>query len=228
VFRKKTVTDGYITAISMRRMLVTNLYDKVVILSLKSMTQTNSGKLISLISSDLVTVESGLAYFGVMLCAPFVNVVAYVLLANVVGVKYTLVAVALWVVLMLLQYGSTEWSKRLKSAESALNDERLKLVNDLVVGSRVIKCYGWEHHYVKKVNETRKKQMKFVMKLNIIQSLSNSIFQNMGLIVVLIILLSEWKAGNEIKNSVAVAMLSMIYYVFFAVNTILYMGLVNV
>jgi hypothetical protein len=41
--------------------------------------------------------------------------------------------------------------KNLKSKEGALNDERLKLIGDMVVGCRTIKCYGWEKHYIKKI-----------------------------------------------------------------------------
>ena len=39
--------------------------------------------------------------------------------------------------------------------EAALNDERLKVVNDLVIGCRTIKCYGWEKHYEKKAKDIR-------------------------------------------------------------------------
>lgn len=36
----------------------------------------------------------------------------------------------------------------MKGIESGINDERLKLVNDLVVGCRTIKCYAWENYYI--------------------------------------------------------------------------------
>jgi len=49
---------------------------------------------------------------------------------------------------MILQWFSARKSKELKVIESKINDERLKLVNDMVVGSRTIKCYGWENHYI--------------------------------------------------------------------------------
>jgi hypothetical protein len=65
----------------MRRTLVAALYDKCVKLSMKSMTETNSGKLISLISADLLTVERGLSFFPILLAAPFINLFAYYLLA---------------------------------------------------------------------------------------------------------------------------------------------------
>jgi len=40
-------------AINIRKVLVSSIYDKVGKLSIKSLTETNSGKLISLVSSDL-------------------------------------------------------------------------------------------------------------------------------------------------------------------------------
>lgn len=45
--------------------------------------------------------------------------------------------------------------KSAKRNEAALTDERLKFVNDMVVGARTIKCYGWENHYLTKVKDTR-------------------------------------------------------------------------
>ena len=157
LMRNRYIISGFYTTLSIRRTLVAALYDKVVRLSMKSMTETNSGKLISLISADLLTVERGLAFFPILLAAPFINLVAYIFLAQVVGVKYTLVVIGLWIFLVILQYFSSEYSKNLKMKESGINDDRLKLVNDLVVGARVIKCYGWEHHYTEKIDEVRRR-----------------------------------------------------------------------
>ena len=42
------------------------------------------------------------------------------------------------------------------------NDNRLKLINDMVTGIRTIKCYAWEDHYLKKIEEARKAQQKYV------------------------------------------------------------------
>lgn len=129
---------------------------------------------------------------------------------------------------MYLQYASSEYSKNLKAAESALNDQRLKLVSDLVVGCRVIKCYGWELHYIEKIKAIREKQVAYVIRLNLVSSLGNSIFSNMGLLAVFVILYSEWNKGKLLSNETAVTVLAMVYFVFFAINTILYMGLTNV
>lgn len=81
VFRNRYILGGFETSIKVRRTLVAALYDKVVKLSMKSMTETNSGKLVSLISADLFGVERGLSFFPILFAAPIINFLAYVLLA---------------------------------------------------------------------------------------------------------------------------------------------------
>lgn len=143
---------------------------------MKSICVTNSGKLISLISSDLFLIEKGLAVFPIMIAVPFINLWAGFLLSDIIGLNYTLLVLAFWVFNMCIQWFSSTRFKKFKGAESAINDERLKHINDLVVGCRTIKCYGWENHYVDKINEVRKRQRVAVIKVNIMQSLGNAFF----------------------------------------------------
>ena len=60
--------------------MVAALYDKVVKLSMKSITITNSGKLISLISADLFLIEKGVSIYPMLFAAPFINMTAGYLL----------------------------------------------------------------------------------------------------------------------------------------------------
>ena len=69
--------------------------------------------------------------------------------------------------------------------------------------------------------------MKNVIKINIVNSLGNSFYQNFGLFGVFIIFLSEWMQGRELTNEKAVSVLSVIYFVFFVVNNVFYFGLAN-
>jgi ABC-type multidrug transport system fused ATPase/permease subunit len=103
--------NGFETAIKIRRILVGALYDKVINLSVKGMTETNSGKLISLISADLFQVERGLSFAPVVIAAPIVNIVAYVVLSFTIGWKYTFVALGFWILLLCMQYCSSKWAR---------------------------------------------------------------------------------------------------------------------
>ena len=53
VLRNRFVMHGFENSIRVRKLLIALLYDKTIRLSVKGMTETNSGKLISLINGDL-------------------------------------------------------------------------------------------------------------------------------------------------------------------------------
>jgi ABC-type multidrug transport system fused ATPase/permease subunit len=56
----------------MRKTFVSALYDKVGKLSIKSLTETNSGKLITMISSDIFIVERAITMTPIILVAPLI------------------------------------------------------------------------------------------------------------------------------------------------------------
>ena len=67
-------------AVNMRKAVMCLLINKVGKLSMKSITETNSGKLISLISSEMFSVERGLTPLPVVISGPFTNVVCFLLI----------------------------------------------------------------------------------------------------------------------------------------------------
>ena len=68
--------------------------------SMKSMTETNSGKLISLISADLFIIERGLSILSLNFAAPFISMFTCYLLYILIGIEYTLMVFAIWAVTM--------------------------------------------------------------------------------------------------------------------------------
>jgi hypothetical protein len=67
-----------------------------------------------------------------------------------------------------------------------------------------------------------------IVKVNLVQSLGNSVFQNVGLIAILVILVMDWSEGKVLENDKVVALVSMIYLIFFSLNTLVYFALTNV
>ena len=144
------------TSIRMRRTLVAVIFDKVCHLSMKSLMATNSGKLISVISADLFAAERSLAFTPLILAFPFVNAFTYALIGFSSDWMNSLIVFCVWILMVIVQFSSGRIAKRVKMRDSALNDERLKLVTDMVVGIRTLKSYGWENHYLQKITTVRK------------------------------------------------------------------------
>ena len=89
------------------------------------------------------------------LAYPFINLGCFILVWQIAGLYYALTLFGLWVLLIFMQLCSSRAVKTLKGQESVRNDERIKLVNDMVTGVRTIKAYGWEKHYFDKVCKQR-------------------------------------------------------------------------
>ena len=93
---------GFYFAVRLRRSMVCLLFDKAVVLSMKSITETNSGKLISLISADLFTMERGLGQFPILFASPFINIVGCYIISTMVEIKYTAIIIGFWLITMLI------------------------------------------------------------------------------------------------------------------------------
>lgn len=145
-------------AVKMRKALVSAMYDKVSVLSMKSLTETNSGKLITLISADIFQVERAITMMPIILACPPILILTLFYIGWGSGWQYAGYTLAIWVLTIIGQLVCNFITMKLKAREAVVNDCRIKLVNDLVTGIRTIKCYAWENHYIKKIIETRAKQ----------------------------------------------------------------------
>ena len=92
---------GYFTALECRKLLTASMYDKVTKLSMRSLTETNSGKLITLVSADIFTLERPLAMAPFGLISPFINLMCYGLIWLISGWQYAVTIFLLWVVMIL-------------------------------------------------------------------------------------------------------------------------------
>ena len=78
--RSRQIHNGFIVGSRIRRTLICAIYDKVSRLSVKSLSSINSGKLVSLVSSDLYQVEKPLGMLSMFLSAPILNLYAFSLI----------------------------------------------------------------------------------------------------------------------------------------------------
>lgn len=85
----------------MRKTLVASMYTKISKLSMKSLTQTNSGKLITIISGEIQAVERPLGIVAMLLASPVVNLIAYAVLWITSGWIASLITFGIWVMIMI-------------------------------------------------------------------------------------------------------------------------------
>ena len=86
-----------------------------------------------------------MAPFG--LAAPFINIAVYGLIWYIAGWPYTIAMFGLWVVTILFQMCTARTQLTMKRNEAIRNDQRMKLVSDMITGIHTIKAYAMENHY---------------------------------------------------------------------------------
>ena len=103
-FRNRFIFEGYNTSLHLRKTITHALYNKIERLTVKSLTETDSGKVISIISGDLQAIARPLCFSSIILAAPFVNLTAYIVLAFTSGIEYALITFAWWMLLLVMQH----------------------------------------------------------------------------------------------------------------------------
>lgn len=109
LFRNFYIYYGYIMSLEARKLLIAAVFDKVSKLSMRSLTETNSGKLITLVSSDIFTLERPLSMAPFGVASPLINLACYGLIWVIAGWPYALIIFGLWILTVLCQM----WTSRL-------------------------------------------------------------------------------------------------------------------
>ena len=81
---------------------------------MKSLMATNSGKLISVISSDLFAAERSLAFTPLILAFPIVNLFTYALIGLLSSWVHSLIVFGVWIVMVIVQFSAGRIAKRVK------------------------------------------------------------------------------------------------------------------
>ena len=81
---------------------------------MKSLTETNSGKLITLISSDIFALERPFAMAPFFFASPFINIACYLRVWQISGWYYAIIMAGIWVITFLLQFCSARIQRGLK------------------------------------------------------------------------------------------------------------------
>lgn len=57
-----------------------------------------------------------------------------------------------------------------------LKDHRIKMMNEILNGIKVIKLYAWEKAFIRRINDIRDKELKSIRKKAIVSALSSAMW----------------------------------------------------
>ena len=146
-------------AIFIRTSVSTLLFSKALTISAAGRAQTSTGQVVNMMSNDTQQLQRFLQFFGFTLVAPIQIVFSLVLIHRQVG-NATWVGIAF--MFGLVPINGVIFSKISKMRRKVLkySDARVKIINEILAGIRIIKFYAWEGPFGKEVQRLRDKELE--------------------------------------------------------------------
>lgn len=176
-------------SLKMRKIAISALYDKIGKLSVKSLSQTVSDKLIN---GYMLNLENQLKNMAFYMAAPILYLLCLGFVYILTDWQHVLIILGLLAVVSLIQLIFFNLQGDYLAYNSMCNAERTKLVKDMVEGNRSVKENAGEKLYIERIKAARTAQSGYIFWEKFMFILNFSILGNMGFLAVLVLLIFEW------------------------------------
>ncbi|XP_015233372.1 PREDICTED: multidrug resistance-associated protein 4-like isoform X1 [Cyprinodon variegatus] len=176
------------------------IYKKALCLSSSAMGKTTTGQIVNLLSNDVNKFDEVTIFLHFLWVGPLQAAAVVGLLWGEIGPS----CLAGMVVLLFLMPTQTMFGKlfsKFRSKTAILTDSRIRTMNEVVSGMRIIKMYAWEKPFAALVSEVRRKEISKIMKSSYLRGLNMASFFCASKIIVFVTFTLYVLLGNTISAS---------------------------
>uniref|UniRef100_A0A8C5FNE8 Multidrug resistance-associated protein 4-like n=1 Tax=Gadus morhua TaxID=8049 RepID=A0A8C5FNE8_GADMO len=184
------------------------IYRKALRLNSKALAKTTTGQIVNLLSNDVNKFDEVTLYLHFLWLGPLQALAVMLLLLFLIGPS-CLAGMTVLVVLIPVQTVFGRLFSTLRYVVTALADDRIRMMSEVVSGIRIIKMYGWEKLFTELVNEVRRKECSRIMKSSYLRALNMASFFVANKVIVFIALSAYVLAGNKMAASTVFVALSL-------------------
>ncbi|XP_061760631.1 ATP-binding cassette sub-family C member 4-like [Nerophis ophidion] len=176
------------------------IYCKALRLSSQAMGQTTTGQIVNLLSNDINRFDEITLNLHYLWVGPLQAAVIITLLWYEIGPS-CLAGVAVLALLIPVQTWFGKLFGIFRSKTAVLTDSRIRIMNEVVSGIRIIKMYAWEKPFSALIAESRRKEINQIMKSSYLRGLNMASFFASSKIVVFATFAVYAVLGNIISAS---------------------------
>lgn len=147
------------TGMRVRSALQGMLYKKCLVLSPSSRASSSFGEIVNVMHLDSQRIGDSLQLIHNLWSAPVQIIISVFLLYRYIGVS-ALVGFSLTILIIPLQSYLFDTQTKIRMATVELTDKRVKLLNEILQGIKVVKFYAWEKPFANLVSEHRDAEVK--------------------------------------------------------------------
>ncbi|XP_042316522.1 ATP-binding cassette sub-family C member 4 isoform X2 [Sceloporus undulatus] len=188
------------------------IYRKALRLSNTAMGKTTTGQIVNLLSNDVNKFDQVTIFLHYLWAAPLQAIVITVLLWLEIG-PACLAGMAVLIILLPVQTFIGRLFSSLRSRTAAFTDVRIRTMNEVIGGMRIIKMYAWEMSFADLVSSIRRKEISLVLKSSYLRGMNLASFFIASKITMFMTFMTYVLLGNIITASrvfVAVSLYSTV------------------
>ncbi|XP_070850126.1 ATP-binding cassette sub-family C member 4-like [Chaetodon trifascialis] len=184
------------------------IYRKALVLSSESMGRTTTGQIVNLLSNDVNRLDEITLNLHYLWVGPLQATAIMVLLWYEIGAS-CLAGVAAIALMMPVQTWFGNLFGVFRSKTAVLTDSRIRIMNEVVSGIRIIKMYAWEKPFSALLTEVRRKEISQIMKSSYLRGLNMASFFASSKITVFVTFTVYVLLGNSIAASTVFVTVSL-------------------
>ncbi|XP_056145091.1 ATP-binding cassette sub-family C member 4-like [Lampris incognitus] len=176
------------------------IYRKALCLNSAALAKTTTGQIVNLLSNDVNKFDEVTLFLHFLWVGPLQATAVLLLLLHLIGPS-CLAGMAVLVFLIPVQTMFGRFFSTLRGQTAALSDERIRTMNEVVSGIRIIKMYGWERPFSALVDEIRRKEISKIMKSSYLRGLNMASFFVASKVIIFITFCVYVLTGNRMSAS---------------------------
>ncbi|NWS18057.1 MRP1 protein, partial [Pachyramphus minor] len=153
----------FVTGMRLKTAIVGVIYRKALVITNSARKTSTVGEIVNLMSVDAQRFMDLATYINMIWSAPLQVILALYLLWQNLGPS-VLAGVAVMILLVPINAVMAMKTKTYQVAQMKSKDNRIKLMNEILNGIKVLKLYAWELAFREKVLEIRQKELQVLKK----------------------------------------------------------------
>ncbi|XP_045510491.1 probable multidrug resistance-associated protein lethal(2)03659 isoform X2 [Colias croceus] len=137
------------------------IYRKALKVSLQAMSETRGGLVVNLLANDVNRFDTGPLFVHYLWIGPLETIFMTIYLYREIGMSAVYGAIVVFAVVPFQIFLGTRTAYYRRST-AIKSDERVRLMEEIVIGMEVIKMYTWEQPFRKIIDAVRRREIYFI------------------------------------------------------------------
>ncbi|CAL8118382.1 unnamed protein product [Orchesella dallaii] len=153
----------YLVGMKVRTALISAIYRKALLLSNAAKRESSTGEIVNLMSVDVQKIMDLIPFVNMVWSAPFQIGVALYFLWGILGPS-SLAGLGVMILLLPANAFIAAKARKLQIMQMRKKDLRVKLMNEILSGIKVLKLYAWEPSFENQIMKIRKDEIEILKK----------------------------------------------------------------